>query len=284
MKIPAFTQKNELEPKFNHLKEILSEMRKVLVAFSGGNDSTFLLFTACQVLGNKNVFAAARTFELLPAGEADAGQILVENLGVKHLIFKSNLLKNDVFLANTHQRCYICKKELCSKLSKIASEEGIFKIVDGTNFDDLKEFRPGIKALKESGIRSPLAEVKLRKDEVRTLSRKFSLPTWNKPSLSCLATRLPYGEPITLEKIHRIDLAETFLKELRFTDIRVRLLKEDTVCIEANREEIPRLLEIKNEDSFVERFKELGFFTIWVDPKGYQSGKFDLTKRKRVYG
>lgn len=242
-----------LKCKYQNLRESLFDMGSVMIAFSGGADSTLLLNIAQAVLG-KNVIAVTASSEILPSGELEEAKRLAQGMGVEHIVTVDEL--RDEFLANTEERCYLCKRNLYSTLIDLALKREIAQVIDGTNRDDLNDFRPGLRAAKELRIRSPLAEAKLTKEEIRLLSKDLALTTWDKPPQSCLATRLPHGERITIEKLRLVDLAETFLKEIGFAQVRVRLQNDRFAEIEVKDTEIPRLL--RDYDRVLGRFKELG--------------------------
>lgn len=242
-----------LKCKYQNLRESLFDMGSVMIAFSGGADSTLLLNIAQAVLG-KNVIAVTASSEILPSGELEEAKRLAQGMGVEHIVIVDEL--RDEFLANTEERCYLCKRNLYSTLIDLALKREIAQVIDGTNRDDLNDFRPGLRAAKELRIRSPLAEAKLTKEEIRLLSKDLAPTTWDKPPQSCLATRLPYGERITIEKLRLVDLAETFLKEIGFAQVRVRLQNDRFAEIEVKDTEIPRLL--RDYDRVLGRFKELG--------------------------
>ncbi|MDI6891666.1 MAG: ATP-dependent sacrificial sulfur transferase LarE [Actinomycetota bacterium] len=242
-----------LKCKYQNLRETVLDMGSVMIAFSGGADSTLLLNIAQAVLGKK-VIAITASSEILPSGELEEAKRLAQEMGVEHIVIADEL--RDEFLANTEERCYLCKRNLYSKLIDLALKREIAQVIDGTNRDDLNDFRPGLRAAKELRIRSPLAEAKLTKEEIRLLSKDLALTTWDKPPQSCLATRLPHGERITIEKLRLVDLAETFLKEIGFAQVRVRLQNDRFAEIEIKDTEIPRLL--RDYDRVLGRFKELG--------------------------
>jgi len=242
-----------LKCKYQNLRETILDMGSVMIAFSGGADSTLLLKVAHDVLG-KNVIAVTASSEILPSGELDEAKRLAQGMGVELIVTADEL--QDEFLANTEERCYLCKRNLYSTLIDLALKRGIAQVIDGTNRDDLSDFRPGLRAAREFGIRSPLAEAGLTKEEIRLLSKDLALPTWDKPPQSCLATRLPHGERITIEKLRLVDMAEAFLKEIGFAQVRVRLQNDRFAEIEVKDTEIPRLL--RNCDRVLGRFKELG--------------------------
>lgn len=207
--------------KYERLKNILKKMGKALVAFSGGVDSTFLLKVAGDVLGD-DVLAVIASSETYPEQERKEAARLARRLNIRYRIIRTSELENPDFISNPPQRCYFCKKELFSKLKKIAKAEGIPYILDGSNYDDRLDFRPGAKAARELGIRSPLREAKLEKQEIRQLSRQFELPTWSKPSLACLASRFPYYSKIETKSLKQVAKAEKYLRRIGFSQIRVR--------------------------------------------------------------
>ena len=257
--------------KLERLKRMLGDMRSVLVAYSGGADSTFLLWVALDVLGEK-VLAATAKSPIHPASESAAAGEMARRLGAEHIFIETRELDEPEFARNPPERCYLCKRRLFARLRELAEEHGLKEVVEGSNRDDLGEHRPGLKALRELRIRSPLAEAGLTKAEIRVLSRKMGLPTWDKPAQACLATRFPYGELLTPEKLRRVEEAEEFLRSLGLGQLRVRshgLLAR----IEVSREEMPRLLD--EAGSVVEELKKLGYTYIALDLEGYRTGSMD---------
>lgn len=263
-----------LEEKYQILLDWFKDKKGVLVAFSGGVDSTLVAYAAKTVLGDKALAVTANS-PLLPPGELEEAKKLAKLIGIRHGIIEVNELKNKHLVENPPNRCYYCKKELMGILLKIASEEGLEVVVDGTNADDMRSYRPGIKALKELGIRSPLAEVGLKKDEVRAISRMLSLPTADKPPVACLASRFPYGRKITLEAVKRVGEAETIIKKLAGVKL-VRVRDHgDIARIEVAREERKKLLNERLLDEISKRLKKLGFLYVAMELEGYVSGSLD---------
>jgi len=261
------------DAKSHRLEEILSNMGSVLVAFSGGADSTLLLRVAKDVLGSEVLAVTARS-AIYPSEEIEQAKTLAQNLKARHEIIETRELMNPKFFSNPKERCYWCKKELFTELSSIARENNLNYVVDGSNLDDLNDFRPGMKAARELRVRSPLQEAMLTKADIRSLSKSMGLPTWSKPSLACLASRLPYGTRITKDKLVRIDRAERFLKDLGFTHVRVR--HHDTIArIEVSKKDIPALSNDKLRSQIVSRFKTLGYSYVTVDLEGYRTGSMN---------
>jgi uncharacterized protein len=267
--------------KYEKLKAELEKMEKVLVAFSGGVDSTLLLKVASDVLG-KNVLAVIASSETYPGNETMDARKLARRLKVRHKVISTHELDNPDFLSNPPERCYHCKKELFGTLASIAREEGISFVLDGSNHDDLLDFRPGAKAAKELGIRSPLREAGLTKAEVRELSRRLRLSTWDKPSLACLASRFPYHTRIEGKSLRRIGAAEEFLREAGFRQVRVRH-HGPIARIEVEADEFPRLLKKGLAAKISTRLKELGYSYVSLDLEGYRTGSMNETlKRSHV--
>lgn len=271
------------ERKGKKLTALLETCMPLAVAFSGGVDSTYLLHEAFKT-GKDKVTAVILKTPSVPGRELDEAVTFCKSRGISFFVLPADPFSAEGFRENGRDRCYICKHFLFSALLEKAKEEGIPFVADGTNADDMQAFRPGLKALRELGIQSPLAEAGLTKKEIRELSEKEGLPTWNKPSFSCLVTRFPYGEELTVEKLRRTEEAENLLAELGFTQRRVRV-HGNLARIEILPAEIPLLLE--RRDMISDRLEELGFLYTTVDLKGFRSGSMDtaaVTKAMEAEG
>jgi len=262
-----------LAQKLIQLKGIFSEMERALIAYSGGIDSTLVAKVAFDVLGTHSLAVTANSPSLMPEDFADA-QAQAAEMGVAHKVVETHEMDNEQYTSNPVNRCYFCKSELHDTLRPLANELGYDYVVDGLNADDLQDYRPGIMAAKERGVRSPLAEVGISKLEVRELSRFLGLPWWNKPSQPCLSSRFPYGELITPEKLHRVGRAERHLRDLGYQNLRVRS-DSDTARIELMPEEIQTFVAQVNLPKVVEAFQQLGFSYVTLDLEGYKSGKLN---------
>jgi uncharacterized protein len=263
-----------LAEKETRLHALLTDYAQVVVAFSGGVDSTFLLWSAVTVLGREHVVALTATSPTYPLRELNESCQLAERLGVRHLIFESNELEIPGFADNPPRRCYHCKHELFALCLNKGRELGFTTVLDGANRDDLADYRPGHEAARELGVRSPLLEAGLGKEEIRTLSRRAGLPTAEKQAFACLASRFPYGTRITAERLQQIDSCEEFLLNAGFRTVRVRY-HDDTARIEVASEELPRLLDAPLRTSIVAHFRQAGFTYVAVDLEGYRTGSMN---------
>jgi uncharacterized protein len=265
----------------DRLKNILKKMGRVVIAFSGGVDSTFLVKAAKDILGRKNVLAVTATSETFPRSELKDAKRMAGMIGVRHIVIRTKELEDPGFKNNPPRRCYYCKSELFNRLKKIAKRYGFKYVADASNYDDRKDFRPGAVAAKEKKIRSPLKEARLTKDDIRRLSKKSGLPTWDKPSYACLASRIPYYEPITGKKLNRIEAAEEALrKKFGLRQVRVRS-HGDIARIEVASEDIRRLIGDKAGRDIVKRFNALGFKYVTVDLRGYRTGSMNEALRRK---
>ncbi len=266
----------ELQKKEQILQEYLKNLRSVLVAFSSGVDSTLLLKEAKQVLGNK-VIAVTIKSNLFPDRELNEAIEFCKKEKIKHIIVENNELEIEGFSSNPKNRCYLCKKQLFEKIKKVAEEMKINEVIEGSNMDDIGDYRPGLKAIAELQIKSPLRYANLYKNEIRELSKKLGLNTWNKPSFACLASRIVYGEEISEKKLTTIDKAEQFLLDMGLNQVRVRIHK-DIARIEVLPNEIEKIAQKENRERISKAFKEYGFSYITLDLDGYRSGSMNLFK------
>ncbi len=261
------------EEKLQRLRETLRSFGGAVIAFSGGVDSTFLLKVAQEELGER-ALAVTATSETYPSRELKEAEELASAMGARHLVIESEELEIPGFRENPPNRCYFCKGELFSKLKGIAENEGLPTVLDGTNFDDLSDHRPGRAAAEELGVRSPLQEVGLAKEEIRALSRRLGLLTWDKPAFACLSSRFPYGSAITREKLRAVDEAEEYLRALGFGQLRVRH-HDDIARLELEPGEMERVLRVGLASQIVEKLKSLGFNYVTLDLEGYRTGSMN---------
>ena len=264
-----------LRAKVERLKNFLRELDSVAVAFSGGVDSTFLLKVAHETLGEK-VSALTAASRFVPRRELDAAIKFCVDENIRQIIFEADVLNIDGVRENPVDRCYLCKRELFKNFLLIAAENKISAVVEGSNVDDEGDFRPGMRALAELKIKSPLRVAELYKAEIRELSREMNLPTWDKPSMACLASRFVYGEKLTAQKLSAVETAEEFLSDAGFRQLRVRV-HGNLARIEISPEDFPQLTEKKFRAALVEKFKSLGFVYVTLDLQGFRSGSMNVT-------
>jgi uncharacterized protein len=259
-----------LKNKYNELIELLTEMDRIIIAFSGGVDSTFLL-KAASISGAGDVLAVTGKSESLPEEELAFAREIAASLNIKHRIIATEELNDSNYAENTPDRCYYCKKELFTRLSDIASGENYLYVLDGTNADDASDHRPGKRAAGENKVKSPLLDTGLTKNEIRELSKELGLPTWDKPATPCLSSRFPYGQRITSDGLLRVNKAENFIKGFGIRELRVRS-HSNVARIEIHPDDFRKVTDEGAREKIVDFLKSLGYQYITLDLKGFRSG------------
>lgn len=266
---------SDLLLKYENLKDYIASFGSMAVAFSSGVDSTLLLYAAREALGDKIIAVTAASYSF-PERELKEAKEYCEQQGIRHFVIRTNELEIEGFAQNPPNRCYLCKREIFGKIRVVADEQGMAEIAEGSNIDDDGDYRPGHKAIAELGIKSPLRHVGLTKQEIRDLSEHFNLPTWNKQSFACLASRFPYGDVINEKKLKMVDNAEQLLLNMGFHQLRVRI-HGDVARIELTEEEFPKIMEKSARHTIYEKFKEYGFSYVSLDIIGYRTGSMNET-------
>ena len=264
---------DELHEKMDALRSCLKELESIAVAFSAGIDSTFLLKTAHDTLGSR-VIAITSCSRFFPAREQKAAETFCQKEGIPHFIVESDELEISGFRENPPERCYLCKHALFSRILQTAAAEGARYVAEGSNLDDLDDYRPGMSAIAELGVKSPLLQAELTKADIRALAREMGLPVWDKPSFACLATRFVYGERITEEKLSMVDRAEQRLLDLGFHQVRVRI-HDRTARIEIHPSEFQRIIQPELSGPLSRYLHELGFLYVALDLDGYRTGSMN---------
>ncbi|KPL07013.1 hypothetical protein AMJ86_06250 [bacterium SM23_57] len=278
----SFAQK--CEKSIEKLGKILRDLQPLAVGYSGGVDSTFLLWAAVKEQGLENVLAVTAVSPVFPQSEIQEAQQFANGIGVRWVELKTDVLHLPEFRLNPPDRCYCCKTHIFQQIKEYAAAHGFHHVVDGSNADDPGDHRPGLRALRELGIRSPLMEAGLTKEDVRKLSKEAGLPSWDRPSRACLASRIPYGSEITEEKLARVGKAEEFLLEQGLRQVRVRD-HYPVARIEVEARDIPSILDDTLRDDIIDKFKEYGYLYITVDLMGFQSGSMNamIDQTKETY-
>jgi uncharacterized protein len=262
------------EKKLERMQAILSSLQRVVVAFSGGADSTFVLKVAADTLGPSNVIAATGQSDSLPLAEFEEAVRLSREMGVEHIIIKTEEFKNPQYTANPTNRCYFCRSDLYSRLGDFINQRGFKAIINGANADDGYDWRPGMQAAREHDVRSPCAEAGMTKQDIRLLSRRLGLPTFDKPAMPCLASRIPYGEEITPAKLKQIEQSETFLRSLGFRECRVRH-HNNLARIELLPADIDRAMQSDLRNRIDAALREYGYTYVTIDLRGFRSGSLN---------
>lgn len=260
--------------KYSKLVEYMEKLGSVLVAFSGGADSSLILAAALDALGRERVLAATATSPIHPPGDLEEARRLAGDLGARWQVVETNEMENEDFLANPPDRCYHCKNELLAWMAGLAEREGLARVVEGSNLDDLKDSRPGFRAVREAGVLSPLLEVGMTKKEIREAARERGVPSWNRPSDACLCSRIPYGEKITPDRLKRIYLAESVVKGLGVGTIRVRD-HGDVARLEVMPDDMVKICRVENRDLISRELTALGFKFVTLDLAGYRTGSMN---------
>jgi len=261
-----------LQQKLDRCRSIIRELKTVIVAFSGGVDSSFLLALASETLGSKNVLAGMAVSTIFPQSECRMARRIAKQIGIELVEIETPQLADASFTSNPSDRCYYCKSILLSKLRKLAHARGYAHVVTGANFDDSKDYRPGSRAEEQLSIRRPLKEAGLTKDEIREISRQMQLPTWDLPSAACLATRIPYGQTITDERLARIEKAEEALRRMGFKQLRVR--DHETIArVEVPAQDLSAAVEKRSE--IVEALRQFGYTYVALDMEGFRTGSMN---------
>ncbi len=267
--------KPELLTKYEKLKKYIASFKSAAIAFSSGVDSPFLLYAAKEALGD-NVIAVTATSYSFPERELNEARSYCEQNGIRQFIIRFEELNIEGFSHNPKNRCYLCKRELFEKIIGVAKENGISEVAEGSNLDDDGDYRPGLLAIKELGVKSPLREIGFTKAEIRELSKEFGLPTWEKPSFACLASRFPYGDIINEEQLKRVDKAEQLLLDMGFRQVRVRI-HGDVARIELEPGQFERFMDEKVRTEVYRKFREYGFSYVSLDILGYRTGSMNET-------